>query len=127
MKGTGKIILGVSVGVMALLIYVHGQFLLFQTSYTMNHKAEMIREKGESYRQLKFEVDRLKAPRLLEARMAEREMDLTLPKKIRVVRIPEQPVLAPIEVTQTISQPLAGQFVDFLGKWVGIAQARTEQ
>ena len=127
MKGAGKIILGISFLSTLLLLYVHEQVSLFRISYLMDSQSNSFAHKSEQYRQLKFEVDQLKAPRLLEERLKEESLDLTLPKEIRVVKVPETSPLAPALVSSVPSLPLNGNaFLNVLGQWMGVAQAKTD-
>jgi hypothetical protein len=126
MKGCGKIVSGVAVAVVFVLLYVHGQVMLLSLSYRFDRDHRTLVRKTEEYRQLKFQVDQLKAPRLLENKMKELAIDLTLPRKIKVVRVPAALGAFP-EPAQDFSLPSLSQRVgDFLGRWIGVAQAKTE-
>ncbi len=128
MKGTGKTLISITLGSFLLLLFVHGQISLFQVSYMIDVKSEALAERSEAYRHLKFEVDQLKAPRILEARMKDLKMDLTLPKEVRVVRVPvvkpQQIQHAP--VTEFELQPFSQGLLNFFGRWVKVAQAKTQ-
>lgn len=127
MKGAGKILVTVSLLSMLLVFYVHEQISLFSLSYCMNTESETLARKAEEYRHLKFEVDQLKAPRLLEDKMKHMRLDLALPKEVRVVRIPTVPIVESPVVKSISLQPLSDGLLDFLGRWVKVAQAKTEQ
>ena len=129
MKGVGKILIGITLATTLFLFYVHEQISLFSISYRMQRNSALLTEKSEEYRHLKFEVDQLKAPRLLEEKMREMKLDLTLPKQVLVVRIPSVPVTeASTPVMKNVSfQPLSEGLLDFLGRWVKVAQAKTDQ
>ena len=127
MKGCGKIILGVSAAAAFLLFYVHGQVALFRLSYAMDAQSKALAQRSEEYRRLKFEVDRLKAPLPLEEKMRKLSIDLTLPKEVRVVRIPAAALPEPRPVVPFASAPVPNGFLKFLGRWVDIAQAKTDR
>ena len=127
MKGIGKILIGIAAMTILLVFYVHEQIALFQISYILDKQAEAFETRSETYWKLKFEVDQLKAPRLLEQRMNELKLDLTLPHEVRVVRMPAPPALVSAPVTRSVSgSPLTDGVLDLLGRWVDVAQAKTE-
>lgn len=110
------------------LLYVHEQLALFRVSYRIEGALETLAQKSEEYRKIKFEVDQLKAPRPLEEKMKLLHLDLALPKEVRVVTLPPASLLAEGPQIQDISfQPFSEGFLDFLGRWIKVAQAKTEQ
>ena len=125
MKGTGKIVLGIFSLAFFVVLYVRGQIALLHVSYQIEAKANKLSALFEESRRLHFEVDQLKAPRLLEEKMKQLSMDLTLPQEIRVVRIP-LPKITEASLNQIPTQPFAGRVADFVGRWVGVAQAKTD-
>lgn len=126
MKGAGKIIMIVTMATSSLLLYVHLNVSLFHVSYDLNTKSQMLTQKGEQYRHLKFEVDRLKAPRRLEKKIEELSLDLTLPKDIEVVRVAKDNFLNNSHVEVIEHDPIQNRFMNFFGRWIGTAQANTE-
>ena len=126
MKNLGKIILWIGIGSLPLLLYVHQQVALFHISYLLDDQASGLNKKSEAYRRLKFEVDQLKSPRFLEEKIKELSLNLALPQEIRVVRIPQsfRPSLNPVEPMSV--SPISDKVLNFLGRWVDIAQAKTE-
>ena len=88
MQGTFKFMTVFIVATVLLLFYVHAEISLFRISYVISEQTHELTEKNEKFRRLKFEVDQLKAPQLLESKIHEWELDLTLPKEVRVVRVP---------------------------------------
>ena len=122
MNGTGKILSTMMLASLLLLLYVHEQISLFRISYTLDTKSERLTQLSEEYRQMRFEVEQLKAPRLLEEKMKQLELELTLPQEIRVVRTPPE-FLQPV---QSVRVQAPGRWFDFLGRWIGVAQAKTE-
>ena len=127
MRDTGKVLVTISFLSMLLLLYVHEQIALFRVSYEINASSETLARKAEDYRHLKFDVEQLKAPRLLEEKMKQMELDLTLPKEVRVVRVPSVPMVETPMVKNISLQPLSDGLLDFLGRWVKVAQAKTDQ
>lgn len=126
MKGSGKIILTVAFLTSFFLFYVHEQVALVRLSYLIDRESDEMAHHRELYRRLKFEVEQLKAPRLLEAKMKELSLDLTLPKEFRVISVPAS---APVDSTTSGSlsrQPISEGVLQFLGRWVNIAQAKTK-
>lgn len=124
MKGTGKILFGVSFLTALMLLYVHEQVALFHISYSLDERSETLTRRSEACRKLKFEVEQLKAPRILEKRMKEMKLDLSLPKEVRVVKVPqlESPIEEPVIETVPPTQGLSRVF----GRWIGVAQAKTD-
>ena len=129
MKGAGKILISITFATLLLLFYVHEQIALFSISYRLQKDSDLLTAKSEEYRHLNFEVEQLKAPRLLEEKMRELKLDLTLPKQVLVVRIPRIAAAeTPAPVMKNVSlQPLSDGLLDFLGRWVKVAQAKTDQ
>ncbi len=123
-QSMGKMIFGVGILTLALLLYVHEQVSLVRVSYQIDSKADKLSKMKEDYRQIKFEVDQLKAPRLLEEKMKSLSMDLTLPREIHVVRTPALKVPLPNQQVSTGS--FSGNMFGFLGHWVEVAQAKTD-
>ena len=121
----GKIIFGVGLLTFLLLLYVHEQVSLVRVSYLIDAKSDVLNRMSEDYRQIKFEVDQLKAPRLLEEKMKTLSLDLTLPQEIHVVRTPA-PKLATQNREVSPVGSLSGNMFHFLGHWVEVAQAKTE-
>lgn len=126
MKGTGKILAVISTLTFFSLLYVHEQIVLFRLSYEMDLQSGMLDRKSEQYRRLAFEVESLKAPRLLETRLKELSLDLALPREIQVVRIPELPMPEVPSHSAVTAVPFAQGWGDFLGRWVKVAQAKTD-
>ena len=124
MKGTGKTLLSISLVSIFLLLYVHEQIALLRISYTLEDKSEKLVRLSEEYRRLKFDLDQLKAPRLLEAKIKEMQLNLTLPNEVRVLK-----TAAPLQeaaLQDVASNPMSGRVLHFLGRWVDIAQAKTD-
>ena len=128
MKGAGKILIGIAFVTALFLFYVHEQISLFNISYLMQKDSALLADKSEAYRRLKFEVDQLKAPLLLEEKMRELKLDLVLPKQVLVVQIPRVPAVesAPPVMKNVSFHPFSEGLLDFLGRWVKVAQAKTD-
>jgi len=110
------------------VLYVHGQVALFRVSYDLNIKADELKDKSESYRRLKFEVDQLKAPRLLEEKMKNMKLELELPRDIEVIRIePSETLSNSIEMTAISQQSAVTGRFDLLGRIIKVAQAKMEE
>ncbi len=108
------------------VLYVYGQTAVFKVSYDINEKSDKLKESSEMYRRLKFEVDQLKAPRLLEEKMKHMELELSLPSEIQVIRIPKAAGVDTRLEPVVSKQPLAASPFDLLGRWVKVAQAKME-
>lgn len=124
MKGIGKIIIGIMTVSILLVLYVHEQVALLHVSYMLDTRVEKVTRLSEEYRQLRFEVEQLKAPRLLEEKMKQLSLDLALPQEIRVMRVPA-PELEKV-LHKAASRPSSGGMFDFVGRWVDVAQAKTD-
>lgn len=125
MKGLGKILLGCSILTIALLLYVHERVEMLRVSYRIYEKSSELSKKGEEFRHLKFEVSQLRSPQALEKRLEELPLPLALPKEIKVLKVSE-PVGQPLPGPLPVQSP-AGNLFDFVGQWIQIAQARTDQ
>ncbi len=125
MKGLGKILIGFSVVTAVLLVYVHERVEMFRISYKIYDRSAQLSKKAEDYRLLKFEVTQLRSPQSLEKRLHAMSLPFTLPKEIKVLRVPSAPVLQAREPLP-VHVPTQSLF-HFLGQWVQVAQARTDQ
>lgn len=126
MKGGIKIIRWIMLISLPLLFQVHQQFLLFSTSYQINQKQHSVGQKTETMRRLKFEVDQLKAPRLLEDQLKRLNLELSLPKEINVVKLPTEVERYPLTVKAMPREDWTLQFMNWVGRWVDVAQAKVE-
>jgi len=125
MKGLGKILFGCVILTAGLLLYVHERVEVLRVSYRIYDHSSELSKKGEEFRRLKFEVSQLRSPQVLERKLEELALPLTLPKEIKVLKVP-----APVtqELTGLLPvEPPSGNLFDFLGQWIQIAQARTDQ
>lgn len=125
MKGIGKIIILIFGLAFFFVIYVRGQVALLAISYQMDTKAAKLDQMSEEYRRLKFEVDQLKAPRLLEEKMKQLSLKLTLPQEIRVIKMPA-PLNSVSQGQMPGVEPFTGRLATFFGRWIDVAQAKTD-
>ncbi|MBU3759616.1 MAG: hypothetical protein FGM27_06770 [Candidatus Omnitrophica bacterium] len=109
------------------VLYVYGQTEIFKVSYDINERSDQLAEQSELHRRLKFEVDQLRAPRLLEEKMKRMELELALPSEIQVVRIPQVSKDAEPFDSAAVPQSLAPNPFDLLGRVVKVAQAKMDQ
>ncbi len=131
MKGAGKTLLILACFTGFFLAYVHGQVMLLRLSYSINRDSRQLAAKTEEFLKLKFQVEQLKAPRLLENKMGEFDLNLTLPKQVKVVRVAPMPVMVIEERHAAAELPaappsFAQRLGNVFGRWVGVAQAKTE-
>lgn len=125
MKGFGKGLIVFAVITGALLAYVHERVGMFLVSYQIHDTASRLAARSEELRRLNFEVARLRSPQYLEARLQQLSLSLTLPKEIQVLKVPGQALGRPAEPL-SFEAPLHN-LTDFLGQWIQVAQARTDQ
>jgi len=126
MKGTGKILLSLTGVVFMGLLFVHLHIQSFLVSYQIYDYNKELARSEEIYRHAKFDVDQLKAPRLLEEMMSEFNLKLELPDKVHLLELPqlgEKQFSKDREVTVHTFSSFALQF---LGRFVNIAQAKSE-
>jgi hypothetical protein len=117
----------ISVMTLGMTSYVHGQVTLFRLSYVLNNKGDLLAHRMEEYKRLKFEVESLRAPALLEQRMNDLKMDLGMPREIGVIRMPPLEIPADV-VPEVITRQLAGErILGVLGRLVKVAQAKTDR
>ena len=124
MKGIIRVLIPLFGIAILFIFYVQAQISLFQVSYSIAAKSHQLAEKSEEYRHLKFQVDQLKAPRLLEQKIKELHLDLTLPKQVRVIQIPPTPAIQPATNGRVSLRPLSDGLMDILGRWIKVAQAQ---
>ena len=123
MRGLGKILLSFSLVTSVLLLYVGERVEILRVSYRMDTETGRLTEKSEELRQLRFEVAQLRSPRLLEKRLEELPLTLTLPKQIQALKVPAVESL-PLSGAPPLASSTPNLF-DFLGQWIQIAHART--
>lgn len=128
MRGSGKFVLGVGFVSLFFLFYVHLNVSLLTLSYGINEKSKELDRSAEYYRHLRFEVDQLKAPHRLAERMTTLELKFDLPKEVHVIQVPApEPMLIHQAPDDTAGfQPFSKGLSDFLGRWIKVAQAKTE-
>ena len=125
MRGVGKLLTGIAIITAGFLLYVHERVEMLRESYQIYKTSRQLSERAEEYRRLKFEVTQLRSPEALEKRLQEVNLSLTLPKQIKVLRVP-QPLAQPTVETLPLRASW-GHFFDFVGQWIQVAQARTDQ
>lgn len=125
MRGLGKFLFGFIVLTSTLLLYVHERVEVLRVSYRIQKKSVQLSQTAEEFRRLNFEVSELRSPQSLENKLKKLSLPLTLPKQIQVLRVSDSVLQPKIE-----SLPLRStshNLLDFLGQWIQVAQARTEQ
>ncbi len=128
MKGSGKIICGILSVSFLMLLYVHGETSLFSISYGIDAKSKQLAKVSEEYRRLRFEVEQLKAPLVLENKMKEMSLELMLPSDVRVIRVPQMPAGSQPQLRDENNLPgFSNSLFRALGRWVDIAQAKTDR
>ena len=125
MKGFGKILVGFSLVTAGLLLYVHERVEMLRVSYHIQQKSSVLSQRAEEYRRLQFEVTQLRSPQALEKRLQALSLPLTLPKEIKVLKVSRPVLEAPVEPLP-VPRP-AGKLFDFVGQWIQVAPARTDQ
>lgn len=128
MRGTGRIILGIFGFTSIVMFYVHLQVVTFLASYEIHSVSEKIYDSTEQFRKLKFEVDRYKAPHLLEGRIREYEMKLALPEM--VYRVPQSFSGKGVSGAKTAEMAKAIGFPQFIqqafNSWIQVAHAKSD-
>jgi len=125
MKGSGRVFLSVLMLTMLMVGYVHFQVSSFVVSYDIYALNEEFESKDKIHKQLKFEVNQLKAPNYLKQQMDEKDLSLTLPKAIKTIEVPIPETYAPVIEPQKEIPPFNSGIFGFLGQWVKVAQAKT--
>jgi hypothetical protein len=124
-KFISKIIGFTSVMTCMMVLYVHGHVQIFQVSYHINSQEKILEETSKSFRELRYEVEQLKAPALLESKLKTLELDLNLPKEIEFISIPAMSeIILPQELPM---EHTPSPVFNFLGQWVKVAQAKMER
>lgn len=127
MKGSGKILIGITFLMGLTLFYVHLQIASVLISFDIHKSSRAVAEKQEILRRFQYKVEQLRAPRLLEATMKKHELGLALPNKIQVVEVPSVAELARVtSPAQESSRSLSSTVASFLGRWIQTAQAKTD-
>ena len=125
MKGLGKLVVSFCLVTGVLLLYVHERVEMLRLSYRIYERSAEFSIRAEELRRLKFEVAQLRSPQSLEKRLDELSLPLTLPKEIKVLKMPSEPVES---LAKTLPLPVPShKLFQFLGQWIQVAQARTDQ
>ena len=125
MKGLGKVLASFCLVTAIFLLYVQERVEMLRISYRIYQTSGQVSNKGEAYRKLEYQVAQLRSPESLEKRLTELPLPLALPKEIKVLRVPQEPAELHREPLP-VRVPTHSLF-HFLGEWVQVAQARTEQ
>lgn len=126
MRGTGRIILGIFGFCSLVMFYVHLQVVTFLASYDIQRVSEKIHSSSEELRRLKFEVEQFKAPHLLEGKLNQYDMNLSLPQM--VYHVPQSfEEIRPTELPAS-AQPSGFPQVlkQFVNSWVQVAHAKND-
>ena len=127
MKGSGKILGYIVVVTCFMVLYVHLQVSSVIVSLEINKSSRHLATKQELYRRLQFNIDQLKAPRLLEEKMKTHELTLGLPNRVQTVEVPRVPELKlPIGQDAKASTAYVSTFSKFFGRLIQTAQAKTD-
>ncbi|MFZ5801960.1 MAG: hypothetical protein ACOY3K_02460 [Candidatus Omnitrophota bacterium] len=126
MKGTGKFVLSIWAAAGLCILYVHMNISLFSASYAIHASSRDLTRKGEGYRYLKYEIEQLRAPTRLTQKMQEHQMVLDLPTQVEMIPVPAAPVVPETPSTPEEFRPLSQGLSDFFGRWVKVAQAKTD-
>jgi len=71
-----------------MLCYVHLQTEVFRVSYSIAEKEKRLSQLSDHYRELRFEVSKLKSLNYLDKKRREKDVALVAPEKVRTIRIP---------------------------------------
>ena len=126
MKGSGKILVLMTLLTGAMLFFVHLQVASILVSFDLQKSANALAGKQELLRRFQFKVDQLRAPRLLEEKMKRHDLGLALPNKIQVVEVPPLDLVIPVASEQKVTRTFSSEVTSFLGRWVQTAQAKTD-
>jgi len=127
MRGSGKILILITMLTCAILFYVHLQVASVLVSFDIHKSSRAVAEKQEILHRFQYKVDQLRAPRLLEEKMKRHDMGLALPNKVQVFEVP--PVsewVVPVAQGQKPARTLSSEVSNFLGRWIQTAQAKTD-
>ena len=75
---------------MVLLAYVHAQVSVFRVSYSIAEKEKWLSKMSDDYRNIKFQVSKLKSLNYLDKKRREIEADLVTPKMVKAIRVPAE-------------------------------------
>lgn len=123
MELTKRMVVGLTVGTLLLLLYVHEQVSILQVSYSIGRKEREAVRLSEDYKTAKFRVARLRSPQALGQRLNELSLDLIIPTNQEVVTI-LKPVAPSVEVEPGWPAPV--RFASWL-PFVKEAQAKTSK
>ena len=104
-----------------LLFYVHEQVSILQVSYSIEKKERALARLNETYKVAKFNVLRLRSPNVLNKRVKQLSLDLTLPTDQEVIKV-LRPQAVPAEEPMSWRAPI--QFMSWL-HMIKEAQAKT--
>jgi len=127
MKGSGKILMGIASVTCLMLMYVHLQVASVIVSFNLYERSNVFTQKQELLRRLQFNVDQLKAPRLLEEKVKKYQLSLALPNKVESCEVPMIPELfGPSSREPRTISASPSAFSQFFGQLIQTAQAKTD-
>ena len=88
MKHLGKYIIALGIVTGCMLLYVHQHIAILLCSYTINQKDETLTALIDVHKNLKFQLASLTSPTTLEQKLADANVNLVLPKEIKIVKVP---------------------------------------
>ena len=118
-----KVFSGLFVLTAALLLHVHTQVSIFQVSYSIQNKEKKLAALSDEYRIRKFEVSKLHSLVYLDKRKKEMNLNLVVPKEIKIVPVPiVKPLVEPVMPNSLVRRSFFS-FVNFIKE----AQAKTSR
>jgi len=84
----GKYIVCIFVVMAMMLLYVHQQLTIIQSSYRINTKEEQLVDLMDVQKNLKFQLASLKSPISVEQKLADADISLVVPNEVRIVKVP---------------------------------------
>ena len=121
MELSRKVLRNLVLSTFLLLFYVHEQVSVLQVSYSIEKKERELARLNEAYKIAKFNVLRLRSPQVLNQRMKQLSLDLTVPTDQKVIKV-LKPQSIPVEEPVSWRAPI--QFMSWL-HMIKEAQAKT--
>lgn len=78
------------------LFYVHAQISVFGVSYAIAEKEKRLSKLSDEYRNIKFQVSKLKSLNYLDKKRREIDADLVTPIMVKAIRVPAEKPIVPL-------------------------------
>jgi len=123
MKGSIRTLMVIFSVTAAMLFYVHWQVMSYVVSYRIHDYSREIGRQQDEVRRMSYNLEMLKAPKILDQKMKQHSLDMVPPDQIRTLTLPQSaPSFRGAAGEGVFRSVLNGFFAD----WIQIARAEAQ-